>query len=252
MTETERRFAKELEVFRTECEAAAQYFFGYLAVHELARRRKSVFRLLNQNALFWNTALGALQTSAVICLGRIFDTDQRAHRLDRLLKLAKENLDLFSRDALRRRRLASAPEPPEWLDALVAAAHEATSADFKRLKPRISQHRELYRRNVAFVRHRLLAHKEDADPHEIAALLSNTRVIEIQRLIVFLLGLHEALSQLFENGCRPVVRRLPYSVARMRSLPSLAGGSFHVHERMVGEAAQVLGVTARSNKGLRS
>ena len=51
MTDTERRFVRDLDVFRTECEAAAQYFYGYLAVHEVAKRNKAVFRLLNQNPM---------------------------------------------------------------------------------------------------------------------------------------------------------------------------------------------------------
>jgi hypothetical protein len=73
MTTEERNFERELELFRTECESAAQFFFGYLAIHEVAKRREAVHRLLNANALFWNTASGAMQTAAVIAIGRIFD-----------------------------------------------------------------------------------------------------------------------------------------------------------------------------------
>lgn len=54
-------FEQELEVLRTEAEAAAQYFYSYLTIHAVAGERKPVDRLLNSSALFWNTTLSALQ-----------------------------------------------------------------------------------------------------------------------------------------------------------------------------------------------
>ena len=42
MTE-EAKFDRELELYRQECESAAQFFFGYLAIHEVARRREAVW-----------------------------------------------------------------------------------------------------------------------------------------------------------------------------------------------------------------
>ena len=73
MTSPEARFERELEVFRTEAEAAMQFFYAYLTVHAVAKDHKPVYRLLNTAPLFWNTNLGALQTSAFIALGRVFD-----------------------------------------------------------------------------------------------------------------------------------------------------------------------------------
>ncbi len=58
------RFGRELEIFRAEAEAAAQFFFAYLTVHAVAHQHKSVHAFLNRTPLFWNTCMGALQTSA--------------------------------------------------------------------------------------------------------------------------------------------------------------------------------------------
>ena len=77
-------FERELEILRTEAEAAAQFLYAYLSVHETAGRHPSVVRLINTAPLFWNTNLGALQTSAFIALGRIFDQDS-PHNIDRVL-----------------------------------------------------------------------------------------------------------------------------------------------------------------------
>jgi len=74
-TSNERRtkqFENELEVFRKEAEAASQFFYGYLAIHEVAKHNRAVLRFLNTNALLWNTVAGALQMSALIALHRVF------------------------------------------------------------------------------------------------------------------------------------------------------------------------------------
>jgi hypothetical protein len=70
LASVEAEFERELEVFRTEAEGAAQFFYAYLAIHAAAGAKKPVYRLLNTAPLFWNTILGGLQTSAFVTLGR--------------------------------------------------------------------------------------------------------------------------------------------------------------------------------------
>src|SRR5262245_27650057 len=71
----EKEFERELAVFRTEADAAAQFFYAWLAIHAAAADDQEIVRLLNGAALFWNTNLGALQTATFVTLGRIFDNN---------------------------------------------------------------------------------------------------------------------------------------------------------------------------------
>lgn len=244
MATPQQDFIRDLEVFRRDCESAAQYFYGYLAIHELARRNRKILALLNRHALFWNTVLGGLQTSALIALGRVFDQDPRTHNIGRLLALASSNLNIFSKSSLAL-RLPSVDA--RALDRL----YEPVAGDFRMLKRHVAKHRLLYERNVRDIRRKMLAHAEVVDPGEINALLSGTLVREIQQLIVFLVSLHATLRGLFQNGLKPVLRFRRYSVARMRRLPSLAARSYDIHERMVGEAALVLLAASQPNKRLQ-
>jgi hypothetical protein len=77
------RFQREPEIFRTEAEQCAQFLFAFLAVHDCAYRIKAVRALLNRAPLFWNTCLGALQASAFIALGHVFDSDS-PHNVNQL------------------------------------------------------------------------------------------------------------------------------------------------------------------------
>ena len=58
-------FEEELEIFRTEADAAAQYLYAYLSIHETAGHRRSVHALLNTAPLFWNTTLSALTSKCI-------------------------------------------------------------------------------------------------------------------------------------------------------------------------------------------
>src|SRR5256885_12181769 len=108
----EQQFERELEIFRTEAEAAAQFFYSYLAIHEVAKRQRRVFHMLDEHALFWNTILGGLQTAALIAVGRVFD-QQSAHNVHVVLRLARDNRAIFSKVAIGKRKQGNARAQPQ-------------------------------------------------------------------------------------------------------------------------------------------
>jgi len=247
MTNNEREFERELELFRTECESAAQFFYGYLAIHEVAKRRKSVFRLLNENPLFWNTVSGALQTAAVIAIGRVFD-QRSPHNLDKVLRLAQDNRAIFSKSALGQRKQGGSPERPKWLDEYLQDVYEPSTGDFQKLRAQIKKNRKIYEANYRELRHKVFAHREASDQAEIDRLVAKTNLSEFERLFVFLLSTYESLWQLFMNGHKPTLRQSRYSVnptGRLRVARTSARG---VHQRMVRDTEQVLVRAARPNK----
>jgi hypothetical protein len=239
MTMHDAQFERELEIYRTEAEAGIQFFYAYLAVHAVAANNQSVYQLLNAAPLFWNTSLGALQTAAFIALGRVFDQNS-THNLDRLLRVAQDNPQIFSKTALGCRKQGANPDPPAWLEDYLSDVHEPTPQDFRRLRRHVRKWRKIYVSNYRDLRHKLFAHKEVSDRTETDALLAKTDIRELQRMFAFLGALHEALWQLFFNGRKPVLRPQRYSVQRIRDLPSPARRSNAVQERIIHEAEQFL------------
>ena len=139
----EQQFERELEVFRTEAESASQFLFGYFAVHGAAADHKGVHRLLNTAPLFWNTALGALQTAAHIALGRIFDQNSK-HNVDSVLRIAQQNPDIFSKQALAKRKHAASANAAEWIDDYLKTAYVPSPDDFRRLRAHVANRRRIY------------------------------------------------------------------------------------------------------------
>ncbi len=239
MTSPEAQFERELEVFRTEAEAAMQFFYAWLAVYAVAADHKPVYRMLNTAPLFWNTNLGALQTAAFIALGRVFDQNS-THNLDQLLRIAQNNLSIFSKASLGARKQGGSPTPPDWLAEYLRDAYVPTQADFRRLRAHVREHRGVYEAKYRDLRHMFFAHKEVSTRADIDALFAKTNIRELQKMLVFLGSLYEALWQLFYNGRKPVLRPRRYSVKRMRHSPSPPWKKSAVQERITHEAEQFL------------
>ena len=237
--DAEQQFENELGIFRKECEAASQYFYAYLAVHEVARHERHVFQFLNENPLFWNTVVGALQMSALIALGRIFDQNS-PHNLDKVVRIARDNPDIFSKAVLGRRKQGNQREASGWLDKYLQDACMPTTTDFRRLKRHIKKYRRIYESNYRDLRHKVYAHKVASDPGAIQVLVAKTKIREMEQLFVFLLKMCETLWQLYVNGRKPVLRPLRWSAKSLRRLAAAPGEGRGVHEDITREAVKAL------------
>lgn len=202
-------------------------------------RMTAVYRCLNAAALFWNTNLGALQTAAFVTLGRIFDQTS-THNIDRLLRLAQDTPEIFSKTALARRKQGGNKTPPDWLDDYMQHVYVPKPSDFRRLRFYISKYRKVYERNYRDLRNHVFAHKAVSDPEAVAALFAKTKIRELEQLLGFLSRLHEALWNMLMNGRKPVLRPRRYSLKSMREKPWPHSRSAAVHERIIHEAERFL------------
>jgi len=246
MSDPERLFEEELDIFGREVDAALQCLYANLAAHGAARNSQ-VRDLLNTAPLFWNTILGALQTSAFVALGRIFD-QQSVHNIDRLIGIAQNNQAIFSKQALARRKQGSSPQPPTWLPQYLKDAYVPRPADFRRLRSYIRRFRRAYEARYRPIRHQVYAHKQAAPGAQTEALFATTTIRELQQILTSLMRIHDALWQLFVNGNRPVLRPVRYSVKRMQHMPAPEWQSQGVHERITTEATRFLREAARASR----
>lgn len=245
MIKPEEIFANELEVFRTEAESAIQFFYSFLTVHAVAGEHREVVRLLNRAPLFWNTALGALQMSTFIALGRVFDQKSK-HNVDRLLRIAQSNMDIFSKVALAGRKRQASANADEWLDDYLRDVYVPSADDFRRLRGYVAKRRRVYEDKYRGLRHLFFAHKEVSAKEDVQALFDKTNVRELQQMLIFLRRLHEALWQLYNNGLKPTLRPARYSVRRIREQPSPEDRGRALQERLTHEIEVFL--TAAANE----
>jgi hypothetical protein len=194
---------------------------------------------LNGSALFWNTVLAGLQTSTFIVLGRILDQSS-THNVDRVLKFAQNHPEIFSRQALGKRKQGNLTTPPDWLAEYLEGAYVPKAVDFRRLRAHVQKQRKIYNDKYRDLRRKVFAHKELTDPVAVSALFAKTNIRELQRLLIFFSRLYDALWQLLFNGRKPTLRPRRYSLKRMRDRPSPPEIGRSVQERISHEAEQFL------------
>lgn len=228
-------FETQLELFRTEGQSAIQFFYAWDATRTVATKDKAVARLLNKAPLFWNTTLGALQSSTFVALGRVFDPDTNNHSVTRLLTLANGNLEIFSKDALAARKRKQSTNADEWLPEYLKTAYVPTRDDFRRLKRQVALKRKIYEENYRPLRHKVFAHRGVTTSEQVNELFNKTNLRELRQLLVFLGRLYEALWQLYFNGHKPTLRPARFSVERMLEQPSPNVGHGKLQERLVNE-----------------
>ena len=245
MATPEQQFIRELEVFRTEAQAGAQFLYANLSFNSIVSEKKKTHREVNKTPLFWNTAMGALQTSFFIVLGRIFDQNS-THNIDRLVKFAQENRDIFSKESLAKRKKKDSPNADEWIDDYLKGIYEPTAKDFREIRKKVKEFRKIYENNYRDIRHKIYAHKEVSDAEDTQKLFSKTNIRELQRVFMFVNALYEALWQLLYNGKKPVLERMRYSVRSMVRDRKPEWQSQTVQERLVGEVSDFLAALTKN------
>jgi AbiU2 len=238
-------FEVQLELFRTEAESAIQYFYAWNTVHTIAAKNKAVRQFLNEAPLFWNTNLGALQTSTFVALGRVFDPDTKNHSVTRLLKFAHENLNIFSKHSLAERKRAGGENSADWLPSYLESVYEPSSDDFRKLKRHLSDRRKIYEANYRPLRHKVFAHRGVTTRVEVGELFAKANIQEMQKLLVFLGRLHEVLWQLYFNGTKPTLKPARSSVKKILEQPSPTSKQRKLQERLIHETTVFLTTHAR-------
>jgi hypothetical protein len=195
----DQQFEDELEIFRRESEGASQFFTAFMAIHKMAANHELVQLFLNQTPLFSNTILGALQTASFVALGRVFDQDS-AHNIDRVLRLAQDNPEIFSKAALGQRKIGNRAEEPDWLQESIRDAYEPTSIDFRQIRTQVYQKRKIYEHRYRELRNKVFAHNAAKQRGEIDILFANTNTGELNGMFTFFGSLYRALWELFFNG----------------------------------------------------
>jgi hypothetical protein len=136
---------------------------------------KKVHALLSVAPLFWNTSIAALQIAAVIALGRLFDRKAKPHSVFRLLRLAQDNPNIFSRAALRARRSKDNLNAP-WLEDFLARSYTPTPQDFRKLRKAVVAQCAIYDAKYRDIRHKIYAHRELSTQAEMDALFAKTNI----------------------------------------------------------------------------
>lgn len=204
----EAEFEQLLEMVGAEVRTCVTHTYGSLAFNFVAGSDPRILDLINRNANFWNSLLGANQTAAFMALGRIYDDDRRTWRVESLLRYAENHVGIFTRPALQQRKIDQGLNQQD-AERYVQDAFELQRGGLARVTDFFEGARALYREKAEPIRHKLFAHAAKHDRTARDELFANLAVRDLERMALVPYVVYEVLWQLFMNGEEP---RIPDDV----------------------------------------
>ena len=169
-----------------------------------ATKDESLDDRLNQNPYTWKTILWALQTTWMMGASKLSDHNSKSS-IKRFISFCRENLDLFSRDALlaRKKMISTSFGERLFAERYLSECHFPTADDFNLFDSEMNEFADL-EEVIRILRNKVFAHDDlldDATVHAHFEGIVNTRVES------FLAKAHLVHSQIhrgmFLNGHKP-------------------------------------------------
>ncbi|EDY82204.1 hypothetical protein VDG1235_1824 [Verrucomicrobiia bacterium DG1235] len=191
-----------LSKFNEEVVALSSTFYTWKGIHDIAYECSEIERTLNLDAETWNIILHSLQVTHFMTLGRIFDIDGDAFSIHKLLRECIDNIDDFSKEALRERKRVAPPVNADrnWLDSYMDSKYSPTQADFLRLRGETSKKQKDYEEHIKPIRHKVYAHTDFSMMDTAHLLFSKTKIKQIEDLVIYALKIDRVLTRLYDNG----------------------------------------------------
>lgn len=190
------------ELFSNEVyQATAAYVFWSKLQNEPAEDEE-LLKAFNESPLSWIIIRQSMMLNLIMTLGRIFDIDPDAVSIDDLIKSCIDDVELFSKDKLRARKMMQSGEKP-WIDDYMKNAYEPKEKDFQMLRPEINKYKKLYQEYYKPLRHKIFAHSDKQHFSNSDELWGATKGVNMEDMLNFLEDLKVTLQMAYDNGTKP-------------------------------------------------
>lgn len=198
-------FEEYHEVFSNEVyQATACYVFWNRLQNEPAKDRE-LLKAFNLSPLSWITIRHSMMHSLIMTLGRIFDINGDSVSVDDLINSCINEVEKFSKESLRDRKLKTAGFENNWVDDYIEKAYQPTAEDFHMLKPEITKYKKIYREHYRPIRNKVFAHIDKEYVGNTGELWEATKKANMVDMLNFLEDLRVTLQMTFDNGRQPVL-----------------------------------------------
>jgi hypothetical protein len=196
-------FEEYHEIFSNEVyQATACYVFWNRLQNEPAED-KELLKAFNASPLSWITIRHSMMHSLIMTLGRIFDIDSESVSVDNLISSCISEVEIFSKESLKERKLKQAGFDNDWIDDYIEKAYEPTRKDFHMLKPEITKYKKIYQEYYRPLRNKVFAHIDKEYTGDTSELWEATKNANMVDMLNFLEDLKVTLQMAYDNGRKP-------------------------------------------------
>ena len=216
---TDQGFNLRLEALSRDARAAARYTYIWETIKSYEAQRPQLSARLKEFVGFWNTVLSALQTGAIVALGRMYDKRSDVLSAPVLLDYARTNQEgLFSLNSLRsrvERRLTA----PADVEACINEYRPPMQCQFDALTKELDNHTKFYGKYIKSIRDKVFAHTDDITQEKRHDMLAGVPVADFEQLTVFPLRLCHTLRETYYNGLDLVLNKTQTGILELMATP---------------------------------
>lgn len=198
-----RMYEKYYQEFCNEVHGVLASYIYWRTINSRMFSEEKLLSSMNETPLSWTVTRHSLQVNVFMVLGRIFDTDKNAFSADNLLKCCINEIEVFSLENLRIRKIDENKEEPEWLPEYMEGVCELVEIDFSRLRDEVAKHRKVFESVYKPIRNKIFAHNDKNYICKADELWSKTNIQELENIIWFLNELKQVLFDAYQNGKKP-------------------------------------------------
>jgi len=198
--------------FKTQVLEATHFWFSAAAMNEAARNSAQVYKAINLTPRFWIAARLALEQQAIIAVAKSFGPRRsNPHNIDNLFAAMREvRVLVFGKAALAVRKEAAGLTGAS-VTQFMKSASALTVTDIRRLHAASTKHRRAYEDQFQDIRNLEAAHLVLVDEAEKYKKHQKTSIRDLEKMIVFLCRLVEAIRRSYDDGRRLSLPSMRYS-----------------------------------------
>ena len=187
------------KIFNRDVEIAVRVFFLWKGIYDILSKNNEALNALERNTLAWNTIIHSLQCTFFISLGRLFEGDETISA-DKFLRTCIDNIDEFSKNSLRNRKIIQYGGKHEWLGLYMNNIYEPKIKDFDKLIDNLAKRKALYIKTYRPIRHKIITHLNIATINNLGSFLGKEKIEELQDFLLVMYQIDRVIFHLLFNG----------------------------------------------------
>lgn len=167
---------------------------------------------INKNVNFWLIYERSVQTSLFLGIRRLYENKAHTFNFQKIVDLCITNIELFSKQSLRSRKVSGSANASEWIDGYMEDVYEPTKDDFNSLAKVVRQNSKKMKGIYSDVANTVYAHAVHTDHLAISAKMQDLKLDEIEIALNSVWHVYDQIWQMYENGASPdlEIKAYPY------------------------------------------
>ncbi|RLL50988.1 hypothetical protein D8Y20_10275 [Mariprofundus sp. EBB-1] len=198
-----------IDNLRRETETTLRMLYALKQFRLFVSRQNDVNKI-NENPDFWKIFEVSVRTNLFIGIRRLYEGKNGTFNFQQVIRKCLENMDDFSAESLRCRKIAGSSNANEWIDSFMENVYEPNNDDFKNLAIIVRKRSKRMKGIYSDAASKIYAHAIHLDYSSIAEITDQLSFDEMETALESIWHCYNQIWRMYENGERPAFEVLKY------------------------------------------